>query len=136
MFDEKQCFKDLEVDEYNLQEEWLKQPSLFLEYSLKLSSLIKKKSLLRKKIIDNVVKNPESFGISKLSEASIERVLSIDVEMISMTYEVDRSSAAVKSFYQRKESLEHEQQLLIGGFYSEPKEKPPINPKRKRKEKE
>ncbi len=133
MFDEKQCFKDLEIDEYNLQEEWLKQPSLFLEYSLRLSSLIKKKSLLRKTIIDDVVKNPESFGISKISEASIERVLSIDDKMISMTYEVDCTSAAVKSFYQRKESLEHEQQLLQNGFFSEPKEKPPVNSKRKRK---
>ena len=135
MFDEKECFKNLEVDEYNLQEEWLKQPSLFLEYSLKLSSLIKKKSLLRKEIIDNVVRNPESFGISKISEASIERVLSIDEKMIALTYEMDCTSAAVKSFYQRKESLEHEQQLLQGGFFSEPKEKPPINSKRKRKEK-
>ncbi len=122
-FDKAKCLEDLEVDIDNIIEQWAQQPTLYLSYGLLLSTLIKKRSKLRQKLTRKIMKNPDEYGLTKVSDAAIERVLAMDDEIMEMNYEVDNHNWAVKSFEHRKKALEYEAQLLQGGFHAEPKEK-------------
>lgn len=128
-FDREQCLEDLEVDVHNLSEQWAEQPTLFLNYALELSILIKERSIARAKLTDKVTASPEGYGLAKVSEAGIERVLVADSGIIDLTHRIDNFGWAVKAMEHRKKALEYESQLLMGGFHAEPKERKP--PKKK-----
>ena len=123
LFDKEECLSDLEVDIDNIVEQWAQQPTLYLNYALRLSTLIKKRSKIRQKLTRKIMANPEDFGLSKISDAAVERALAMDDELIDINYEVDNHNWAVKAFEHRKKALEYEAQLLQGGFHAEPKEK-------------
>lgn len=113
--DLKQLRKDLEVDEHNLQFEWVNQPNLFMSYAIELSKFIKKRDLKRKELSESITKEEE-----KISEAKLNRLLEADEEIIELSYQVHQHKYAIQAFEMKKKSLEHEQGLLIGGFFSEP----------------
>lgn len=131
-FDKAQCLEDLEVDVHNLSEQWADHSTKYLFYALELSILIKERSIARAKLTDKITTNPEKYGIVKISDAAIERVLVADSDIIDLTHEVDNFNWAVKAFEHRKKALEYESQLLMGGFHAEPKERKPLK-KGKRK---
>lgn len=138
-FDKEQCRQDLEVDVHNLSEQWAEQPTLFLNYALELSILIKERSIARGKLTDKITANPGKYGFTpdksglvKISEAGMERVIVMDMTIINLTYEIDNFNWSVKAFEHRKKALEYESQFLMGGFHAEPKERKPLK-KKKRK---
>lgn len=133
-FDRLQCHKDLRINENDLQSEWLKQAQLFFDYASQMSILSKKRNELSAKLADDIKTNPEKFGIpaGKVSEAALERSIQSNIEIIELNYQIDLYSNAVKAFEHKKRALEYECQLLMGGFFAEPKEKP-INPEPRRK---
>jgi len=117
----KELQVEIKVDTYNLQEEWARQPVLFLKYSLKMSKLIHQKDLLRSELASKVIKKGE-----KISEAALNREVDGNEELIDLQYEINMYKNAVAAFEHKKKALEYEAQLLIGGFFSEPSNKKPF----------
>lgn len=123
--DIKKLREELNINEYDLQEEWRKQPVLFMDYSTKLSRLIHERDEYRSQLAGNIINKGE-----KISEAAMTRTLENDEGMIDFQLQINLYKNAVQSFEHKKKALEYEAQLLMGGFFSEPKEKKPIKKKK------
>jgi|2_EtaG_2_1085320.scaffolds.fasta_scaffold13196_4 hypothetical protein len=116
----KELKKDLKINENNLQGEWSKQAGLYMHYG-EGASLFKKlrddkKRKLFKKFVEENKEKP-------LSESALTRMVDKNAEVIEFQYQLDMYRNAVWSFEQKKKALESETQLLIGGFFAEPKNK-------------
>jgi|TARA_Y100000034_G_C6889533_1_gene408978 hypothetical protein len=122
---------EIKVNENDLQGEWAKQATLFLKYSLKMSKLIHERDNRRRELANSLLNGVENFRLKgeKLSEAALKRMLDSDEDIIEMQYQIDTHKNAVQAFEHKKKALEYETQLLIGGFFAEPKEKKPIKRK-------
>lgn len=128
-FNAEEAKKELKINKYDLAEEWANQPNLFMKYSLKMSNLINKKELLRSSLTTEIILNPDKHGMAKLTETGVGRVLDTNEELIAIQLQINLYKGAVSAFEHKKKALEYECQLLIGGFFSEPKEKKPIKRK-------
>ncbi len=115
--DEKELKRDLKVDCFNLKEEWETQPNLYSKWGIRLSRATEKLSLLKRKLAKRIISK------GSISDAALTRKIDINKEVISLQRDVDDYKQAIGGVWQKKASLEHEQQLLIGGFFSEPKQK-------------
>ncbi len=119
--DMSQLEKDLAIDEYDLQSEWTKQPILFMQYASKASKYRLKRDDAKRKLSKKILKEKEG---EKLSEAALNRMVDRDPEILELRQLRDDYKYAAQALEMKKKALEHLQQLLIGGFFSEPKEKP------------
>ena len=117
--DLKQLKKDLSIDEFNLQEEWSKQPNLFMDYASKAAKYRLKRDNLKRKLSKKILNKK-----GEMSEAALTRLVDKEPEVLELRYQRDMYKYATQALEMKKKALEHEQQLLIGGFFSEPKEKP------------
>lgn len=133
---------DLAIDPHKLDEEWLKQPALYMKYSEMASKAQKLKDELKERVevikagIDQLVReNPEKYnaptdkkGEIKITEAWITGAIIRDgryqeavKEYNEALYEFNILSAAVKSFDHKKKALEGMVQLWQGSYFSVPK---------------
>lgn len=124
----KQLEKDLQINEYNLQEEWSKQPNLFMDYASKASKYRELRDNLKRKLSKKILKEK-----GEMSEAALNRLVDREPKILKLRYQRDQYKYATQAFEMKKKALEHEQQLLIGGFFSEPKEKSLVTKKGKKK---
>jgi hypothetical protein len=129
--------KEIGIDKHALDDEWLKQPSLYIKY-VELSAEANRIRDLKREAID-VIKaecsmiirdNPEKFGLTKVTEAAIQNVLLQDdqVNKTLMNYHVCKKEAeilagVVRAFEQRKKALENLVQLQISGYFASPSTK-------------
>ena len=122
-----QAKKDLSIDDYNLQKEWTRQANLYVEYSTKMSSLIKKQDTYRADLANKISATPSKYGLEKgakgISETAIKRVIDNDKGHIDLDFQVALHSNVVKAMEHKKKALEWKCQLLLGGFYADPKQK-------------
>lgn len=125
--DHKQLRADLKIDEYNLQNEWLNQSNLFMSYASKAAKSRQIRDILKKELAKKFLKKK-----GKLSEAALTRMIEAHPDVIDAQYQRDMYKYAVQAFEMRKKALEHLQELFLGGFFSDPTDKPIKKPKKKK----
>ena len=113
--------KDLEIDRYNLDEELVRQPQLYMEWALKAADAGKEVNdfkhdidVLKAKIEKRIRRNPERYGLdSKPTEGAIKATIASHARVRKMTkkyldalyYERILNDART-SFTQRRKMLE------------------------------
>jgi len=126
--------RDLIIDEHSLDEEWIKQPRLFMQYAKE--SAVKKREyditkakfeVLEAEIDTEVRSDPESYINGKITEKSIKNAvltnadyLEAQQDLIDLAHELEIMKYAVRSFEQKKSALENLVKLHGQGYYSEP----------------
>ena len=129
---------DLAIDPYALDEEWLRQPSLYMKYSLLVADAEKKRGLAKERLdvtkaeLERAIrKDPDKYIPTeiKLTEAVITSTIVLqpayredNSKLTEANYELDILQAAVRAFDHRKSALENEVRLWVGNYFSGPKE--------------
>ena len=127
--------RDIQIQEEALDVEWLQQPTLMLKYAQHAAEMRKRLDLAKEKLdivraeVDREIRQePEKFGITKLTEGSVQSTLVLDRrfieanrEYIEAKYEADMARAAVEAFQQRKEALENLVRLFGLQYFAGPK---------------
>lgn len=130
--------RELSIDKYNLDEELIRQPQLYLDWALKSVEASKEKDSARKDLDlvkaeaeESIRKNPKKHGIiakDKITETMIKTaiVLHPKVKKYNLLYlnaiDNERVLAKVeKAFADRKKSLEGLVQLDTRLHFSEPR---------------
>jgi len=127
--------KDIIIDEGNLEEEWLMQPSLYLHYADAHATALNERDLAKSKLeytyakmYSDIKKKWDKYFDSKPTEAAIkEFILShshfkkSEAKYIKACYNVNTLLAVKTAFDQRKAALQNIVQLKITGIYAEPK---------------
>jgi hypothetical protein len=130
--------RDLKIDKYNLDEELVCQPQLYLDWALKSVEALKEKDnakkdldLVRAEAEESIRKNPKKYGIiakDKITETMIKTaiILHPEVKKYNLLYLKAIDHARVlekveKSFSDRKKSLDGLVQLDIRLYFSEPR---------------
>jgi hypothetical protein len=135
MTDIRDYKKDIKIDTSNLEDEWIKQPSLYLYYADAHAEALRERDLWKARLeytyakrYSSIKKDWEKYFDSKPTEAAIkEYILSlpafkkIEAKYIEACYYVNTMLAAKTAFDQRKVALQNLVQLRISGFYAEPK---------------
>ena len=125
----------LVIAKHALDEDWIKQPKLYHEVALKLADArldhdeAKDKLELTMAEIDRVIRiDPEKYGVTKITETSVERAI-----ILTKTYQsakkrvnetkhtVDVLAAVSIALEHKKKALENLVQLEARDYFSEPK---------------
>ena len=125
--------EDLEINEMALDQEWIKQPGLYLKYSIEAAEadFDRKKAKQNLEVIqaetDADVRAEAKKKGEKITEKVVEsRVLQDETytEARDLVVQSDHNynilMAAVRSFEQKKSALENLVKLHIAGYFSEP----------------
>lgn len=132
--DENDFEKDLEIDKYSLDVEWLNFPMLYAKWARALvvaqeeRQTIKDEMELYKASLDGKIRaDPTSYGITgKLTESSItntilkqKRYKMFVEELIDATTNVGILTAARASMEHKKKALENLTSLFLAGYWAE-----------------
>lgn len=123
--------EDLKIDKYSLDEEWLKQPSLYLEWAEQVveaqSNRDRKKEQLdvvKAELDIDIRSNPEKYGISKITEGAIQNIILTEGSCRDANDNYLKSVETVRMLEIARESLEHKKkalesltQLYLNGYY-------------------
>jgi hypothetical protein len=129
---EEECFKELELDKYKLDEEYETQPQLYLNWSkLYAVSLAESKRISLdlervKADVDLEIRTyPDKYELPKITETAIhsimirdDRVKIAEERNIKIIGLMNFFAHAVRAFEQRKELLKGKGELWKGGYYS------------------
>jgi hypothetical protein len=128
--------KDLEVNENALDEEWIKQPYLYMSYAEAAAHAIQKAKEIKEKVniikaeADNRIRKDYEEKALKITETRIntyipldEEVQKINSELRKAELEVDLLNAGCKAMDHKKKALERLVDLNLSGYFSAPKEK-------------
>lgn len=135
--------KDLEIDGDSLDEEWIKQPRLYMKYA-RASAEIAAERDHAKEVLDvvqaeldiDIRRNPQKYnlptdknGIPKVTEGAIKSciLLSKEYKLVFDEYtktklEADIILAGLRAMEHRKKALEGLVQLYIGEYFSKPRQ--------------
>lgn len=141
--------KDIEIDDTALDIEWLEQPRKMLQYSknaafrrMKLDDAKQALEVVKAEVDKKIRKNPEKFGIEKITENVIAATILINqeyqeayAEYLTAKYESDMASGAVQAFEQRKSALENLVKLHGQQYFAGPKIPRDLNWEREQKQK-
>jgi hypothetical protein len=123
------------VDDQQLIEEWMRHPSRVYQYTsltadlqMQLDMARRRDEVLRADLSLTIRKNPEQFGLQKLTEGVIEAAIAVDEEVrasankiIKLKNELDLAKAAVSALEAKKKALECIVQLHMTSYYANPK---------------
>lgn len=126
---------DIDIDDLRLDQEWLRQPRLYLKYAEKLAdskrSLDEAKNeleVIRADVAKMIRTSPESFGLAKATEGAVaetmvrqDEVRAAERAVVEKKYEVQILEAAVQAIEHRKRALENLVSLHLAGYFSEPR---------------
>lgn len=126
--------KDVEIDGEALDQEWLAQPSLMMQYTKhsakkrKLLEEAKQNLDIAKAEADRKIRtNPEKFGIEKITETVVANAVLNEngykqayTEYLEAKYEADMAQGAVNAFEHRKSSLENLVRLYGQQYFAGP----------------
>jgi hypothetical protein len=127
--------KDITIDESALDTEWLAQPKLMLVYGnytaekRKEVDIVKEKlDIVKAKLDRKIRENPESFGLSKITETVVQNAIISHIEYqtvsksyIEAKYELDVAMVAVRAIDQKKQALENLVKLHGQQYFAGPK---------------
>ena len=132
---ERDYKKDIIINENDLENEWIMQPSLYLHYADAHATALYERDLAKSKLeytyakmYSDIKKNWDKYFDTKPTEPAIkEYILShpnlkkVEAKYTKACYSANALLAAKSAFDQRKVALQNLVQLRISGFYSEPK---------------
>ena len=141
--------KDIEIDDTALDIEWLEQPRKMMQYSknaafrrMKLEEAKQALDIAKAEVDNKIRKNPEMFGIEKITENVISATILIAneyqeayAEYLTAKYESDMASGAVQAFEQRKSALENLVKLHGQQYFAGPKIPRDLNWEREQRQK-
>jgi len=127
--------QDIKINEYDLEQEWVEQASLFLYYAEAHADALHNKDIAKSKLeyvyavmYSKIKAKWESYFENKPTEPAIkEFILShkkfkiAERKYMSACHEANLMLAAKTAFEHRKLALSNLASLKIGGFYSEPR---------------
>jgi len=124
----------LDIDEYNLDIEWKKQPSLYLEMATQLADAKGEHDaaksgfeIVKAKLSLDIRSNPDNYGLDKITESTVNHALvtqaghmEANSEVIKAKHKVDLLQAVVTALDHRKRALESLVSLHGQKYFSEP----------------
>ncbi|MCJ7747871.1 MAG: hypothetical protein MUP27_09010 [Desulfobacterales bacterium] len=127
--------KDLGIDPFMLDEEWLRQPGLFMKYSeaaaeaQRVRDLVKEKVDVIKAELDQAIrKDPAKFGLEKLTETVVAGTILLQPKyvevadaLVEANFKLNILQSAVRAFDHRRSALENVVKLWLGSYFSGPK---------------
>lgn len=132
---QKEYIDDIKINKYALDKEFEEQPSLYMKWSEKHATAVRVRDDLEQKRkvvraeLDTEYRQEYDRQKIKITEGLIdsairqdERHQKISNELIEAEEEVNIMESVKWAFEQRKKSLEWLAQLMIGGYYSLPKQ--------------
>lgn len=147
-FENLDYHRDIKIDPDALDVEWLEQPDLMLSYSLaqdeagkerddaklKMDIASERIKEVKAEVMLSVRRNPEDYELDKVTESSVASAVEIDERVRKAKEEYYQATAyynetkntfnnlysAVKSFEQRKSSLEALVRMLGMNYFSAP----------------
>lgn len=133
--EEKEYEQDLAIDPMLLDEEWLKQPGLFMKYSVLAAEAQKRRDQAKEKLdvvraeLDHKIRiEPEKYGLDKSTDKAVEATIPTQQEyrdasreLVDASFEVNIVQSAVRAFDHRRSALENEVKLWLGSYFSGPK---------------
>ena len=125
---------DITIDPDALDVEWLRQADLMRRYSMhaaetrRLMDEAKERlDFVRSKLDSQIRSNPELYGISKVTESSIQAAIVLSAEYqeasreyIQAKYEYEATNAAVRALDQKRSALENLVKLLGLSYFAGP----------------
>lgn len=125
----------IDIDQNNLDKEWIEQPGLFYKYACLLAdakkSLAEAKSnydLIQAETAAEIRREPERFGLEKVTEAAITATIPLQTlvkkgstDFIESRHTVDTLEAAVTALEHRKRALENLVSLHGQSYFSTPR---------------
>jgi len=134
MSDASELKKQLAIDKYALDDEWVEQPARYFYWAEKYADAVRNRDLKMKELemvkaeVDRDIRsNPGKYGLAKVTEGAVSALLSLDesirkleLELIDLKRDVNILSAAKDAFDQRRSALENEVRLWIALYYSDP----------------
>ena len=135
---------EIRIDKYNLDEECSLQPLRFADIALEYEEACKERDNLKLKLEELKAKKdllirskPESFGVTKVTEAVIQSVINADSEVLALEkkyleskYEANRLGAYREAFQQRKSMIKELGELWIADYYGAPEVKKEVENKK------
>jgi len=131
----KEVKEAIEIDPERLDEAWLEQAPMYLGYARAMAGARQDVDRARRSLVlitaqceQAIRKNPEDFGISKVTEGAIKAALVLDgtvgeaeAEVLKLTYKVNVLTAILTALDHRKKALSDLVQLHIAQYSSKPK---------------
>ena len=131
----KSDYSFLEIDQNALDREWVRQPTLYFKYALKLAEAKKSVQesaaaldLARAEVSRNIRAVPQDFGLEKVTEKAVEAaILEADAYLVAQEdlnhakHEVDVLVAVVNALEHKKRSLEGLVSLHGQNYFSSPR---------------
>lgn len=129
--------EDLQINKFSLDDEWTKQPNLFHKWSTELSQIEMERDRAKEKIelvraeLDLKIRSdPDSFNLSKVTEASVQSAIvtsegyqkAVD-EYLKLKYNHKVIQSAIESLNHKKYALDNLVRLYLSEYYL--KESPP-----------
>lgn len=127
---------DIEINETELDVEWLDQPALMMRYARYLADVkmafdkVKERLELVKAELDKVIRtNPERFDIEKITDKVVENTIPMQATykeaseaLINAKYEMEMTYGAVKAIDARRDALENLVRLHGQQYFAGPQE--------------
>jgi len=128
--------KDLGIDPFALDEEWLRQPGLFMRYceataeAGKVRDKAKEKvGVVRAELDREIRKDPAKYGLEKMTETMVAGAILLQARytevadaLIEADFKFNILQSAVRAFDHKRSALENEVKLWLGNYFSGPKE--------------
>lgn len=125
---------DIEINPDALDIQWVKQASLFGEYCMEQAGARAKLDAIKERLDVKVAglglkirANPATFGLDKVTEASVQAVILLDAECAKLReeiavaqYELEVMGAAVRALDQKKSALENLVRLQGQNYFAGP----------------
>jgi hypothetical protein len=125
----------VEIDPYQLDKEWVRQPWFYHMYAVQLADARRaadgwkaQVEVVRAELYTAIVRDPEQFGLQKTTEESLKNCIStqsqyrkVQERLLDARHKVDILEAAVAAIDQKKRALESLVQLQLADYYSKTK---------------
>lgn len=127
--------EDLEIDKYSLDSECVGQPQKFMAWSEKMAEATAERDradqnleVVKAQVEQAVRKDPDAFGLDKVTEGSIKSAVTIHPEVqeanerwIQAKYNASILMSAKDAMEQRRSMLEILIKLFLSGYWADPK---------------
>jgi disulfide oxidoreductase YuzD len=127
--------QDLAIDPHSLDEEWLRQPGLFMKYSeaatdaQRIRDIAKEKvDVVKAELAKAIRKDPAKYGVDKVTENVVAETVLLQPEykkaveeLVEMNFKFNILQSAVRAFDHKRGALENVVKLWLGSYFSGPK---------------
>jgi len=128
---------DLEIDEYNLEQEWINQSALYGKYARiaadarrELDEAKVRLDVVKSEVDKEIREDPDKFGLARVTEGSISNTIvrqskygEASQEVIDARYQLDLANSMTAALDHRRAALGKLVDLWLASYYSEPRAK-------------